>query len=98
MDHRSVPLFSGQSEEDNESRMYVKDYAVLDSFVNTYQDYIGAKKREQKSSWLNTDQMVCCDVEEYSVCTPLCEYEKGRGFCKSATPLSRSCSVMMLLL
>ena len=25
-------------------------------------------------------------------------YEKGRGFCKSATPLSRSCSVMMLLL
>lgn len=54
-------------QEDNESRMYVKDYAVLDSFVNTYQDYIGAKKREQKSSWLNTDQMVCCDVEEYSV-------------------------------
>lgn len=54
-------------QEDNENRMYIKDYTTLESFVNTYQDYICAKKREQKSDWLNTDQMLCCDIEDYSV-------------------------------
>ena len=46
---------------------FVNDYSDLENFINTYQDYINSKNKSNKDLWLHTDQMVCSQLEEYSI-------------------------------
>lgn len=45
----------------------INDYSDLENFTNTYQDYINSKNMTNKNLWIHTDQMVCSQVEEYSI-------------------------------
>lgn len=43
------------------------DYLDLDSFTNTYQDYINSKYFNHSDKWFHTDQLAIADYSDYSL-------------------------------